>query len=175
MSGWAWWVLSPNDGKVPLLAIESPHGALITTQCRQSLPSGILQHDRLPSRQLCRECVAAYLLPAAVFARMTPAGRRSSGPVKSPGGQPVPDHPGGDLAWGCPSPPLPRWARCPRNQRLHPLAHAEAAATALSGHGRALCGRRIPAAGTPLSGPIAGFCTAEPVSIRPHLVRVIPR
>lgn len=61
------------------------------------------------------------------------------------------------------------------DQRLHLLAHAEAAATALSGHGRALCGWRIPAAGIPLNGPTAGFCTAEPVSIRPHLVRVIPR
>jgi hypothetical protein len=160
VSGRASWVHSPHDGTVHLLAIESPHGALLTTPCRQSLPSGIVQHDRLPSRQLCRECVAAYLLPAAVFARLTPAGRRSSGPVRSPGGQPVPGHPGGDLAWGCPAPPLPRWARCPLDHRLHLLAHAEAAAAALSGHGRALRGRRISAAGTPLSGPSAGFCTA---------------
>jgi hypothetical protein len=96
VSGRASWVLCPTDGKAHLLAVEGAHGVVLTTQCGRSLPSEILQHDRLPSRQLCPECVAAYLLLAPVFARMTPAGRRSSAPVRSPGGQPVPHHPSGD-------------------------------------------------------------------------------
>ncbi len=61
MTGRAWWVLSPADGTAHLLAVEGP--GFITTQCRRWLPSGILRYDRLPSRHLCRGCVAAYLLP----------------------------------------------------------------------------------------------------------------
>ncbi len=159
MSGHASWVLCPADGKAHLLAVESAHGVLLTTPCGRSLPSGILQHDRLPSRQLCPECVAAYLLPAPVFARLTPAGRRSSGPVRSPGGQPV-----SDLAQrrtpvcGWPAPVLPRWARCPVDRHLHLLAPAEAAAAEIDGHGRAGCGRLIPRAGLTIGGPATGFC-----------------
>lgn len=158
MSGRAAWVLCPTDGKAHLLAVEGAHGVLLTTQCGRSLPAGILQHDRLPSRQLCPECVAAYLLPAPVFARMTPAGRRSSGPVRSPGGQPVPHHPRGDPPCGGPAPPLPRWARYPVDRHLHLLAPLEAAAVGIEGHGRAGCGRLIPRAGLTIGGPTAGFC-----------------
>jgi hypothetical protein len=154
--------LSPTDGTAHLLAIAGAHGdgVLLTTLCRLLLPSGILQYDHMPGRQLCRECVGAHLLPAPVFARMTPAGRRlSDAPESAPGGQPVPA-PSAETGCGCPVPVLPRWARCPVDHRLHLLAHAEAVAAGLSGDGRAWCGRRIPAAGLALSGPSAGFCMA---------------
>lgn len=164
MSARASWVLSPTDGKAHLLALNGATGMMITTHCRQSLPSGIRQYGRLPSGQLCRECVAAYLLPAPVFARMlTPAGRRSSGPVRSPGGQPVPPGSPVEAKCGCPAPVLPRWARCPTDHQLHLLTHAEAGAAGMTGHGRAFCGRRIPAAGLGLpanGGQSAGFCLA---------------
>lgn len=118
----------------------------------RALPSGILQHDRLPSRQLCRECFAAYLLSAPVFARLTPAGRRpSAAPSESPGGQPVPHHPSGDPPCGCPAPPLPRWAWCPVDQHLHLLSPAKAAG--IGGHGRAGCGRWVPRSGLNDRGP----------------------
>ena len=110
MSGRAWWVLCPTDGQAHLLALEDPGAVLLTTQCGQSLPSGLLWHDRLPSRDLCRDCVAAYVLPAAVLARMTPADRRSSGPVRSPGDQPVP-HPWEQASCGCPAPAAAETAR----------------------------------------------------------------
>lgn len=91
MSARASWVLSPTDGKAHLLALDGAPGVMLTTQCRQSLPSGIRQYGRLPSGQLCRECVAAYRLPTPVFARMlTPAGRRSSGREPSSEHRPIP-------------------------------------------------------------------------------------
>lgn len=57
---------------------------------------------------------------------------------------------------------LPRWARCPVDRQLHLLAPVEAAAAAgTEGHGRAGCGRLIPAAGLTIEGrPSAGFCAA---------------
>jgi len=88
VSGRASWVLCPADGKAHLLAVEGAHGVLLTTPCGRSLPSWILRHERLPGRQLRSECFAAYLLPAAVFARLTPAGRRSSTSCGRPGNQP---------------------------------------------------------------------------------------
>jgi hypothetical protein len=117
VSGRAWWVLSPTDGQAHLLALEGSGAVVLTTQCGQSLPSGLLRHDRLPSRDLCRDCVAAYVLPAAVLARMTPAGRRSSGPVRSPGDQPVPhpseqaSYPSEQASCGCPAPAAAETAR----------------------------------------------------------------
>lgn len=93
---------------------------------------------------------------------MTPTGRRSNPapPCRVPGGQPIPHPSSTKASCGCPTPLLPRWARCPTDHRLHLLTHAEAAATGLSGQGRALCGHPIPAAGLALSDPSAGFCTA---------------
>lgn len=119
MTGRASWVLSPTDGKTHLLTGESL-GQVLATRCGQPVPSGVLPHDRLPSRQLCRECFADHLLPAhPVFARRTPAGRRfSDAPEPAPGGQPVPPE----------------------------------------GHGRAACGRLIPAAGLTIQSPPAESC-----------------
>lgn len=61
MSNRALWAISPADGQGQLLATETP--GLLTTQHRRSLPLGLLRHDHLPTRHLCRECVAAHLLP----------------------------------------------------------------------------------------------------------------
>lgn len=157
MTGRAWWVLSPTDGKTHLLAGESP-GETLATQCGQPLPSGVLQHDRLPSRQLCPECFAAYLLPPdPVFARQTPAGCRLSAPESTPGGQPVPPSCRSAAHGGDPSPrERPRWARCPADQRLHLLSADEVATAGGEGHGRAACGRLIPAAGLTIDSPPTG-------------------
>lgn len=88
----------------------------------------------------------AIQAPPPRFPHKFPAGRRSSAPVESPGGQPDPMR-------------VPaRWARCPVDQRLHLLAPLAIAAAALVGHGHALCGRRIPAAGLVLSGVSAPPC-----------------
>jgi hypothetical protein len=69
VGGRAVWVLSPTDGHAHLLAIEAPGDTVLTTRCGQSLPTGVLRYDRLPSRHLCRDCVAAYLLPPHALAR----------------------------------------------------------------------------------------------------------
>lgn len=145
MSSRTSWVISPTDRQGHPLAMKTPE--LRTTQCRQSLPSGVLRHDRLPSRHLRRDCLAAYLLPAAAFAHITPAGRQSSPapPRRVPGGQPVPPDPSPEASYGCPAPPLTR---------------AETATAGLSGQGQTLCGRQIPATGLALSGPSARFCAA---------------
>ncbi len=164
MTGRASWVLSPTDGKTHLLAVESP-GQVLATQCGQPLPSGVLPHDRLPSRQLCRECFAAHLLPPdPVFARQPPA-RRWLGPVSEApesvrGGQPVGPQCLSAAHGGYFSPRgLPRWARCPVDQHLHLLPAGEVAAAGGEGHGRAACGRMIPAAGLTIEGPAEeGFC-----------------
>lgn len=149
------WVISPADGQGHLVAMEAP--GLLTTQC---LPAGVLRYDRLPNRHLCRECVTAYLLPTAVIALMTPAGRRSN-PAPSrrvPGNQPVPNPFSAEASCGCLAPMLPR---CPTDHPGHLLTQTEAAAADLFGQGgRGCCGQRIPAAGRALSGPSAGFCTA---------------
>jgi hypothetical protein len=158
VSARASWVLCPTDGKAHLLAVEGAHGVVLTTQCGRSLPSEILQHDRLPSRQLCPECVAAYLLLAPVFARMTPAGRRSSAPVRSPGGQPVPHRPSGDPSAWLARAAAAALARCPVDRHLHLLAPVEAAAAGIEGHGRAGCWRLIPRSGLTIEGPAAGLC-----------------
>jgi hypothetical protein len=169
MSGRAVWVLSPTDGKAHLLAVEGANCAPLTTQCGRSLPFGVLQHDRLPSRQLCRDCFAAYLLPAPVFARMTPAGRRLNAPESAPGGQPVPDP--ADCAAGLPDnghhvadylpgAPVPRWVQCPVDPQLHLLSPGEVAAAGGEGYGRAACGRLISAEGLTLVGPSAGMCVS---------------
>lgn len=165
------WVLSPTNEKAHLLAVEGP-GDYLVTQCHQPLSSDVLRHDRLPSRHLCQECFAAYLLPDPLFARQHPAGRRlSDAPESAPGGQPVLDPPatppaiapalpdnGHHVAGYVPDAPAPRWARCPVDQRLHLLSPGEVAAAGGEGHGRAACGRLISAKGLTLAGPSAGMC-----------------
>ena len=75
------WVLA--DGWAHLLASERPGGVLVA-RCGHSLSRGVLQHHRLPSRELCVTCVSAYLLPEPVFSR-TSIGRRLSAPGLAPG------------------------------------------------------------------------------------------
>lgn len=163
MTGRASWVLAPTDGKTHPLAVQSP-GDVVVTQRGQPLPSGMLPHDRLPSRQPCRECFAADLPPAdPVFARQPPAGRWSSpiseAPDSLPSGQPVPPQCLSAAHGGHPPPRgLPRWARCPVDQRLHLLSAGEVSAAAGQRHGRAACDQLIPAAGLTIQSPPEGFC-----------------
>jgi hypothetical protein len=94
----------------------------------------------------------------AVIAHKSPAGHwPGDAPTQAPGGQPVPQNPRAVAGRGCSAPVLPRWARYPADHRLHLLTHLEAANAGLTGHARALRGRRIPAAGPALWGPSAGL------------------
>lgn len=94
-----------------------------------------------------------------VITHRSPAGHwPGDAPAPAPGGQPVPQNPRAVTGCGCPAPVPPRQARYPAYHRPHPLTHLEAANAGLTGHGRALCGRRIPATGLALRGPSAGLC-----------------
>lgn len=134
------WVVAGRT--VHVLAREDPSG--LVTHCRQRLPARALRHERLPGLRLCPECVLAYLLPVAVFTRHA-----------APSGQPVPDPPTDADA----HPARPRWAHCPEDEHLH-LLTADQAQTAGGdrGHGHALCGQVIPAAGLTLVATSAGLC-----------------
>lgn len=148
------WVISPTDGRTHVLLPVGDHPPeMLPARCRPLLPRGVAQHERLPGRVLCVTCLWCYLVPAPVFPRHTPAGRRlRDAPDSAPGGQPVP------------VPVPPRWPRCPVDQHLHLLAPTQAQAAEI----------QVTARGTSrLVVRLEG--EDHTVSIRPHLVRVIPR
>jgi hypothetical protein len=155
VTGRAAWVLSPTDGKAHLLTIEGPGGVVLATQCGQSLPLGVVQHDRLPSCHLCRECFTVYLLPDPVFARQAPAGHRSS-PAPAPGGQPDPPVVPAPASAAA----VPRWARCPVDQQLPLLGPAGVREVVALGCAQSLCGRLLFAQGLTLSGRCGVPCVS---------------
>jgi hypothetical protein len=92
VSGLTRWVICPTDGQAHVLVPvgDRPLGVL-KARCGHLLPRVIAQHEGLPGRLLCVSCLWWDLLPAPVFPRRIPAGRRlSDAPESTPGGQPVP-------------------------------------------------------------------------------------
>ncbi|MGH3935735.1 MAG: hypothetical protein ACRDS1_12300 [Pseudonocardiaceae bacterium] len=72
-----------------------------------------------------------------------------------------PDHGHHVADRGDPVPPVPRWARCPTDHHLHLLTPGEVEAAGIEGHGRAGCGRLIPAVGLTINGAaVAGWCVS---------------
>lgn len=99
-------------------------------------------------------------VPATRFPSPTPAGRRlisSPAPHPDPGGRP-------EGSGGGP----PRWAHCADDGRRHLLAPTEVAFAISVGHGEALCGRFLPAAGLTLAhGSSGALCIACLAGITP--------
>lgn len=62
---------------------------VLVAHCGYPLFRGVLQHDRLPSRDLCVTCLSVYLLPEPVFSR-TPISRWLSAPNSVPDGRSAP-------------------------------------------------------------------------------------
>lgn len=99
---------------------------------------------------------AGLQVPDPQFPTKIPAGRRSSTPTlpPAPGGQSDPNPQTGNSSVG-----PPRWARCLEQGRLHLLRSADVIAATNQGHGRAVCGRPIPAEGLIItSGPSGALC-----------------
>lgn len=144
------WAISPTDGRThTLLPVDDRPPGMFQARCGHLLPWEVTQHEWSQERLLCVTCLWCCLVPAPVFPRKIPAGRRlRDAPETTPGGQPVP------------APLPPRWARCPVDQHAHLLAPAQAAAAGIEGHRREGCGRLTPRSAVTIGNPAAALCVS---------------
>lgn len=178
------WVLSPVDCQTHLLESAQPRDVL-KARCGHIMPLGPSRHIAPPRLPVCVACaVLSEVTDDPVFPHPKfPAGRRSSVPVKSPGGQPDPSPTERVAAvlrlagTGI----EPCWVQCLVSGEQHLLTALGAAQAAGDGYVRAACGRRMGTnriSFTRLTGrPCAGCAEVSAGTVAPPLTteRIVTR